>query len=65
MSHRKTASEYLEQTQKMLNNDNLTNSISSYVIFLILLGKVITRFVQTDAKNQIMKIKGKTCVIPY
>lgn len=33
--------------------------MSSYTIFMNLLGKILKRLVQSDAKNQIMKILGR------
>lgn len=57
--NRKTATEYLEQVQKLVDNENITTDMSSYTIFMNLLGKVVKHLVQLDAKNQIMKIIGK------
>lgn len=57
--NRKTATEYLEQVQKLVDNENITTDMSSFTIFMNLLGKVLKHLVQSDAKNQIMKIIGK------
>lgn len=57
--HRKTATEYLEQVQKLIDHDHITMDMSSYSMFMHLLGKVLKRLVQADGKNQIMKIIGK------
>lgn len=45
--------------QKLVDNENITTDMSSYMIFTNLLGKVLKRLVQMDAKNHIMKIIGK------
>lgn len=57
--NRKTAPEYLAQVQKLIDNENITTDMSSYTIFMNLLGKVLKRLVESDAKNRIMKIIGK------
>lgn len=56
---RKTGTEYLEQIQRLLENDNINANMSSYSIFLNLLGKVIKRYLQNDTTNAVMKIIGK------
>lgn len=55
----KTASEYLDQVQKLIDTENVTTDMNSYTIFMNLLGKVLKRLVESDTKNQIMKIIGK------
>lgn len=57
--NRKTAIEYLEQVQKLIDNEHITTDMTSYTIFINLLGKVVKRLVESDGKNQIMKIIGK------
>lgn len=57
---RKTAAEYLEQVQKLVENENVTTNMSSYSIFLNLLGKVIKRLLQNDSMNAVMKIIGNS-----
>lgn len=57
---RKTVAEYLEQVQKLRDDDNITTDMNSYTIFMNLLGKVLKRLTQQESKNQIMKIIGKT-----
>lgn len=59
-SNSKTASEYLDQVQKLVYNENITTDMSSYTIFMNLLGKVLKRLAQSETKNQIMKIIGKS-----
>lgn len=58
--HSKTAPEYLEQAEKILSMEKPDSNTNSFIIFLNLLARVVERFQQTDAKNQIMKIKGKS-----
>lgn len=57
--NRRTAGEYLEQVEKLINNEHITTDMSSYSIFMNLLAKVLKRLVHSNAKNQIMKILGK------
>lgn len=49
---------YIDHTHKLLDNDNLNANMSSFSIFLNLLGKVLKRLVQNDLKNQVNKIMG-------
>lgn len=54
---RRTASEYLEQVEKLINNENITTDMSSYSIFMNLLGKALKRL---EDRKQVMKILGKS-----
>lgn len=49
---------YIDQAHKLLDNENLNANMSSFSIFLNLLGKVLKRLVQNDLRNQIQKIMG-------
>lgn len=55
---RKTANEYLEQVKKLIDHEHITMDMSSYSMFMHLLGKVLERLVQNDGKNQMTKIIG-------
>lgn len=60
---RKTATEYLEQVQKLIDNEHITIDMTSYTIFMNLLSKNLKRLVESDGKNQIMKIVGRNEIV--